>query len=55
MFKNRKLISMLLTVSMLLTIFPFAAFAEDGDAAGAEQNQQGSVNVATTLRKRRMV
>lgn len=49
MFKNRKLISMLLTVSMMLTIFPFAAFAEDGDAAGAEQIQQGSVNVATTL------
>lgn len=49
MFKNRKLISMLLTVSMLLTLFPFAAFAEDGEVAGAEQIQQGQVKVATTL------
>lgn len=49
MFKNRKLISMLLTVSMLLTLFPFAAFAKDGEVAGAEQIQQGQVKVATTL------
>ena len=36
MFKNRKLISMLLTVSMLLTLFPFAAFAEETEV-GQEQ------------------
>lgn len=36
MFKNRKLISMLLTVSMLLTLFPFAAFAGETEV-GQEQ------------------
>ena len=35
-FKNRKLISMLLTVSMLLTLFPFAAFAGETEV-GQEQ------------------
>ena len=40
MFKKRKLISIMLTVSMMLTLFPFAAFAEEGGQAGAEQTQQ---------------
>ncbi len=35
MFKKRKLISILLTVSMMLTLFPFAAFAEDAGAQPA--------------------
>ena len=32
MFKKRKLISIMLTVSMMLTLFPFAAFAEEENA-----------------------
>lgn len=32
MFKKRKLISIMLTISMMLTLFPFAAFAEEGNA-----------------------
>ena len=41
MFKKRKLISIMLTISMMLTLFPFAAFAEDAGAqAGAEPTQQ---------------
>ena len=32
MFKKRKLISIMLTISMMLTLFPFAAFAEDAGA-----------------------
>ena len=40
MFKKRKLISIMLTISMMLTLFPFAAFAEEGGQAGAEQTQQ---------------
>lgn len=52
MFKKRKLISIMLTVSMMLTLFPFAAFAEEGGQAGAEQTQQEpaqSADVATQL------
>ena len=30
MFKKRKLISIMLAISMMLTLFPFAAFAEEG-------------------------
>ena len=40
MFKKRKLISIMLTISMMLTLFPFAAFAEEGGQTGAEQTQQ---------------
>lgn len=43
MFKKRKLISIMLTVSMMLTLFPFASFAEEGAQAGAEQTQQEEV------------
>ena len=46
MFKNRKLISMLLTVSMLLTLFPFAAFAEDGDAGQVQATPVEASKVA---------
>lgn len=53
MFKKRKLISIMLTVSMMLTLFPFAAFAEDAGAqAGTEQGQQEPAqpaDVATQL------
>ena len=54
MFKKRKLISIMLTVSMMLTLFPFAAFAEEGAQAEAEQGQQEpaqSEDVATQLPK----
>ncbi len=49
MFKNRKLISMLLTVSMLLTLFPFAAFAGETEvgqeqAAPVEASKVAEVN-----------
>ena len=52
MFKKRKLISIMLTVSMMLTLFPFAAFAEEGVQAEAEQPQQEQTtpaDVATQL------
>ena len=52
MFKKRKLISIMLTVSMMLTLFPFAAFAEEGGQAGTEQTQQDQTtpaDVATQL------
>ena len=52
MFKKRKLISIMLTVSMMLTLFPFAAFAEEGGQTGTEQGQQEpaqSAEVATEL------
>ena len=52
MFKKRKLISIMLTISMMLTLFPFAAFAEEGEQAGAEQTQQEPAqptDVATQL------
>ena len=52
MFKKRKLISIMLTVSMMLTLFPFAAFAEEGGQAEAEQPQQEQTtpaDVATQL------
>ncbi len=54
MFKKRKLISIMLTVSMMLTLFPFAAFAEEGAQAEAEQPQQEQTtpaDVATQLPK----
>ena len=54
MFKKRKLISIMLTVSMMLTLFPFAAFAEEGVQAEAEQPQQEQTtpaDVATQLPK----
>ena len=52
MFKKRKLISIMLTISMMLTLFPFAAFAEEGGQTGTEQGQQEpaqSAEVATEL------
>ena len=52
MFKKRKLISIMLTISMMLTLFPFAAFAEEGGQAEAEQPQQEQTtpaDVATQL------
>ena len=52
MFKKRKLISIMLTVSMMLTLFPFAAFAEEGGQSRAEQTQQDQTtpaDVATQL------
>ena len=52
MFKKRKLISIMLTASMMLTLFPFAAFAEEGGQTGTEQGQQEpaqSAEVATEL------
>ena len=48
MFKKRKLISIMLTISMMLTLFPFAAFAEEGQT-GAEQTQQEQNTPATQL------
>ena len=54
MFKKRKLISIMLTISMMLTLFPFAAFAEEGVQAEAEQPQQEQTTpaeVATQLPK----
>ena len=49
MFKKRKLISIMLTISMMLTLFPFAAFAEDAGAPVQGQTQQEEV--ATQLPK----
>lgn len=50
MFKKRKLISIMLTISMMLTLFPFAAFAEEAEvAAEAEQTQQEQTTPATQL------
>lgn len=46
MFKKRKLISIMLTVSMMLTLFPFAAFAEEGAPVQGQTQQE---EVATQL------
>ena len=45
--KKKKLISLLLTVSMMLTMFPFAAFAQDVNDAGSKVVYPDGVTVAS--------
>lgn len=49
MFKKRKLISIMLAISMMLTLFPFAAFAEEGAVSGTEQGQQEQTTPAAKV------